>query len=123
MWPPREGTHAEVPLHECNRAPMRCRPLGVTPPPSATLTAPPARTHRLECEQGRCYSFGTRRNDLKHRKGANGIDGDHEARVACRAPGTRKSPETTTANQELALAAKLSSDVSHLMPARGKRRR
>jgi hypothetical protein len=39
------------------------------------------------------------------RKGATGFDGDHEARVACRAPGTRKSPETTKANEQLALAA------------------
>ena len=41
----------------------------------------------------------------RKRKGATGFDGDHEARVACRAPGTRKSPETITANHELALAA------------------
>jgi hypothetical protein len=35
----------------------------------------------------------------------SGFDGDHDAKVACRAPGTRKSPENTTANEQLALAA------------------
>src|SRR3989454_2019744 len=80
----------------------------------------PSRPRRLVCGLERCAPPGTRRHpqdglwktgprcvivDGNKRKGATGFDGDHEARVACRAPGTRKSPETTTANEQLALAA------------------
>src|SRR2546422_2531808 len=105
----------------------RCIP-GATGNPGAHAVSParlqrvetPSRPRRLVCGLERCTPPGTRRHpqdglwkmgprcvivDGNKRKGATGFDGDHEARVACRAPGTRKSPETTTANQELALAA------------------
>jgi hypothetical protein len=40
------------------------------------------------------------------RKGAKGLDGGYEDRVACRGPSPRKKAETNTnANNELALAA------------------
>ncbi len=104
-WWPCSGIRPTAPLDE--RFPNRAArlPRGARGVPASRLFFPAkAKKKLLRLKENWKWPLSLRYSS-RQRKGATGFDGDHDARVACRAPGTRKSPETITANQELALAA------------------